>query len=117
MKLMGLTGSTGLMFEEFHPTRIFSSVNGRELLDFIDRSLESGVGTIVVNFQNVKFMDSSGLGSLVTAHKRLKNSGGSLLICGLNGQARMLLEMTSMDRVFNIYNSLRDAREALAPQV
>ncbi len=60
---------------------------------------------ILIDFKNVTFMDSSGLGALVLALKTVRASGSQLFVCSINEQIRILFELTSMDRVFEIFES------------
>jgi len=50
-------------------------------------------------------MDSSGLGALVLALKAVRMAGGRLFVCSINEQIRILFELTSMDRVFEIFET------------
>lgn len=86
-------------------------LDGTKTSDFqhqIEQSIESGVETILVDFGNVTFMDSSGLGSLVKALKSLNAADVQFYLCSINEQIRMLFELTSMDDYFTI---LRDRQE------
>lgn len=59
---------------------------------------------VLVDFSQVTFMDSSGLGALVLARKEVRNQGSQLYLCSLNNQLQMLFELTSMDRIFDIFS-------------
>lgn len=74
----------------------------------VEKSIEIGVHTILIDFSDVTFMDSSGLGALVKVFKTLEAADVSLYLCSINEQIRMLFELTSMDRYFQI---LRDREE------
>lgn len=74
----------------------------------IEKSIEVGVHTILIDFSNVTFMDSSGLGALVKVFKTLEAADVRLYLCSINEQIRMLFELTSMDKYFQI---LRDREE------
>ena len=63
---------------------------------------------ILIDFQDVTFMDSSGLGALVLALKSVRSAGSQFVVCSINEQIRILFELTSMDRVFDIFSN-RDA--------
>jgi len=89
----------------FYPTRILSSANASDLIGWINDNVERGSKKLLINLQNVLFMDSTGLAALVTALKIVKGAGGRLALCALNGQARMLFEMANMDQMFEIYAS------------
>lgn len=80
-------------------------LDGTKTADFqqqIEQSIESGVHTILIDFSNVTFMDSSGLGALVKAFKSLEVADVELFLCSINEQIRMLFELTSMDDYFTI---------------
>jgi len=98
----------------FQPTRILSSSATGDLLDSVDDCLKAGTTNVLINLQNVLFMDSSGLGALVIAFKRVKAVNGHFALCSVNGQARMLLEQSGMGEVFEIYASLEAFSNAIA---
>ncbi len=54
---------------------------------------------IVVDLGNVEFIDSSGLGALISGLKAARVAGGTLAIARPNDQARLVLELTTLDRV------------------
>ncbi|MEB3182331.1 MAG: STAS domain-containing protein [Nostocaceae cyanobacterium] len=58
---------------------------------------------LLIDFRDVTFMDSSGLGALVQATKMIRAVSGQMFLCSLNQQVQMLLEMTSMNNAFQIY--------------
>jgi anti-anti-sigma factor len=89
----------------FYPTRILSSANAPDLISWIQENLEAGTDQLLVNFQNVLFMDSTGLATLVTALRMVEQAGGRLALCSLSGQARMLFEIASMEKLFEIYGN------------
>jgi len=101
--------------EVFRPTRILSSSASGELLEDIQTSLDAGRTNILINLQNVMFMDISGLATLVLASKRVQTAAGRFALCGLNGQARMLVEQSGMRRTFEIYDNLEDFENVRTP--
>lgn len=87
------------------PSGILNSSLANQLCQEVDESLKSGDRLILVNLQNVTFIDSSGLGGLVNAFKSARAAGGRLVLCSVAEQARMLLEITGMDQVFEVFSS------------
>ncbi|MEA5576276.1 STAS domain-containing protein [Anabaena sp. UHCC 0451] len=71
----------------------------------IAQIMTSGAKIVLVDCQNITFLDSSGLGSLVLAFKTLRDVGIKMVICSINEQARMIFELTSMDEIFEIFPS------------
>jgi anti-sigma B factor antagonist len=71
---------------------------------------------LIVDLSEVGFMDSSGLGALVSALKSVKAADGDMIVCSLSEQVQMLFELTSMGKIFKIYNSPQEfaAKENIA---
>ncbi len=96
------------------PKGIFDGTKAIEFRQEIDNIIERTVDILLVDFQDVTFMDSSGLGALVLALKAVRTARGEMFICSINEQIRMLFELTSMDRVFEIYPSREDFENAIS---
>lgn len=64
---------------------------------------------IAVDVQAVEFMDSSGLGVIVGAHKRLKGSEGELVLVSPNKQMRRILALTGLDQILTVRLSVDEA--------
>lgn len=69
----------------------------------ISNCLADGADIILIDFQDVSFMDSSGLGAIVAAIKTVQASGAKLFICSINNQVKMLLELAGLDKVMKIF--------------
>ncbi|MDZ7969653.1 MAG: STAS domain-containing protein [Nostoc sp. DedSLP03] len=82
-----------------------NSTNSQEFRQNITQFIENGAKIVLVDFQDVTFMDSSGLGALVLAFKTLKAADIKLVLCSINEQVRILFELTNMDKVFEIFPS------------
>ncbi|MCW2889745.1 MAG: hypothetical protein QOE54_2829 [Streptosporangiaceae bacterium] len=70
---------------------------------------EAGFRRIVVDFQQVRFCDATGLGALVAAHNRLRAEGGELKLAGVRAAQRRILGITGLDRLFTLHDSVEDA--------
>jgi anti-sigma B factor antagonist len=75
--------------------------------------IEGGRAKIVVDLSLVEFIDSSGLGALVSLLKRI-GRGGEIAICGLQTPVATMFRATRMDKVFQISGSVDEAVETLA---
>ena len=76
-----------------------------QLRDRLAELIDEGRGRIAVDMREVAFMDSSSLGVLVVAMKRLREMGGELGLVGVNGSPSKVLSLTGMDRVFPTYGT------------
>lgn len=77
----------------------------------VDR-INSGRNLIVMDLSNVDFIDSSGLGAIVSILKTLGNNG-TLRICGMKDTIMGLFRLTRLDRVFHIHPTVEDALKAM----
>jgi anti-sigma B factor antagonist len=85
--------------------------NRQELKQKVLEELENGARKFLVDFSNTGYIDSSGLGVLVSLSKKIREQGGELRLANLNDDLRTLFELTKLDTLFHISDS-RD--EALA---
>lgn len=97
----------------FQPTRILTSTNAVDVQEWAKECLEKGERKLLIDFRNVFFIDSSGLGALLSIHKMTKAYGGELALCCIQGQARMLFDMTSTSHLFSIYKDQSDFEHQL----
>lgn len=73
--------------------------------------LEGGVTKILLNLGDVSYIDSSGIGELVSAFTTTKNRGGELKLVNLTKKMHDLLQITKLYTVFDVYE---DESEAIA---
>jgi anti-sigma B factor antagonist len=75
----------------------------------------SGEGrrSLVIDMGHVRFVDSSGLGSLISALKVLRANGGDLKLANVGEQVYSVLEITRLLRVFDTYETAELALEAI----
>lgn len=74
-------------------------------------AIEGGCSRLVIALDGVSFIDSSGLGVLVGALRRLKERGDELFLVCTRDQVLKILRITGLDTVFHIAATLDEARE------
>ncbi len=72
------------------------------LREEVHKLLEEGKKKIVLNLADVNYIDSSGLGELVSSYTSVKNSGGELKLLNLTSRVRDLLVITKLVTVFEV---------------
>lgn len=88
---------------------------GNVMLREIVRDLtDKGTNRIVLNLNDVNYIDSSGLGELVKTHTTVRNKGGELKLAGLNMRVQDLLEVTRLVAVFDIQKNEASAIQSFA---
>ena len=85
--------------------------NRQDLKQKVLDAIESGARGFVIDFTRTGYIDSSGLGVLVSLSKKIREQGGELRLAGLNEDLQTLFELTKLDTLFAI---TRTADEALA---
>jgi anti-sigma B factor antagonist len=82
--------------------------NRQELKGLIQEALEAGERKFLIDCTHTAYIDSSGLGALVTISKKVRENGGELRLAGLNDDLRSLFELTKLDTLFHIVSSVDD---------
>ncbi|PPC91795.1 MAG: anti-anti-sigma factor [Methylobacter sp.] len=83
--------------------------NSAELKESILQFLEQGENRLFVQLSQVRFIDSSGLGALLSGYKNAVNRSGKLVLCNVQPQVLAMFELTRLNRVFEIYSDLNEA--------
>ena len=83
--------------------------NRQEFKQSVLDEVERGARRVLVDFTDTGYVDSSGLGALVSLNKRLREAGGELRLAALNEDMRTLFELTRLDTLFRLYASRAEA--------
>ncbi|MGE3469546.1 MAG: STAS domain-containing protein [Vicinamibacterales bacterium] len=84
--------------------RLILGESADALKDKVRSLLQQGHGRIVVNLGEVSYMDSSGLGALVSAHATVRRQGGALKLLNLTKRLQDLLVITKLLNGFDCYD-------------
>ncbi|BAY96809.1 anti-sigma-factor antagonist [Tolypothrix tenuis PCC 7101] len=83
------------------PSGILDAIRGnqlrREVSDIVTR--QTGLDVLLIDLKDVSFIDSSGLGALVSAMQIVRNANAKLFVCSASSQVKMLFELTKVDRI------------------
>ena len=85
---------------------------GHEVLSLhttIKKYLDNKTEKIVVDLKGVEWMGSVGIGILICCLTAVKNAGGDLRLSGLNTKVHKLLQMTKLEKIFDIYSDSQNA--------
>ncbi len=88
--------------------------NSGDLKEQMLQLFDEGKSNLIIDLSAVRFIDSSGLGALVSGFKNASAREGSLKLCCLQPQVRSMFELTRLHRVFEIYNSAEEAQESFS---
>ena len=79
--------------------------NRQELKHVVLERLREGDREFLIDFAETGYIDSSGLGVLVSLSKKVREQGGELRLAALNEDLRTLFELTKLDTLFTIVDS------------
>jgi anti-sigma B factor antagonist len=88
--------------------------NRQELKAAVQAALDQGERRFIIDFSRTGYIDSSGLGALVSISKKVREQGGELKLSGLNEDLRSLFELTKLDTLFAISDTAEHASGSFA---
>lgn len=95
----------------------FDSFAGSELLLKVESWAAANVmmnkqdlPVLIIDMENVDFIDSQGLNTLLASLRIMKSQGSSLLLCSLHNSVRLVFEITQTDQLFAILPSFEDCK-------
>lgn len=80
-----------------------------EFVKQITMCIEMGEQQILINFEQLLYLSSSGLRVLLGAAKRMQKKQGKLVLCSLTGIVWRIVEIAKFDQILTIYNSEEEA--------
>jgi anti-anti-sigma factor len=99
-------------FKVVKPSAILDSTKASALRKEINKLIEENANIILVDLQDVTFMDSSGLGALVLCLNTVRAAGGKFFLSSINEQIKVLFELTSMEEFFEIFPNQQECEKA-----
>ena len=87
----------------------FTAAAEERLMDAYTKASAGGTQALVLNFSRLEYMNSSGIGLLVTLLIRVNRQKQLLLFCGLSAHYRHIFELTRLDDAIRIYDSEEEA--------
>lgn len=75
-------------------------------------AIAAGCQKIILDFSRVTYIESSGIGAIVRAHRLIKERGGAIVLGGCNESMQKIFKLVNFQRYFKITGSLEEALEA-----
>jgi anti-sigma B factor antagonist len=83
------------------------------LRDLLGERIDSPAARVLVDLSNVKLVDSSGIGILVTAHRRADGQGARFALAGATGTVARVFEMTRTNKLLDLHPTVEEGVAAL----
>ena len=112
MNLSGQIDGSGVLVLELRETAL-DLRNAREFRDAV-LALTRDKGEVVLDMTGVAFVDSSGLGALISCLREVRGGKGDLKLCSMSRSVRGLFELLRMHRVFSILETRDEAVRSFA---
>lgn len=74
----------------------------------------NGEKNIILDLENCRYCDSSGLSAILVANRLCKNANGTFVLTGLNDAVERLITISQLDTVLNISNSVEKAVDLIS---
>lgn len=87
--------------------------NGPMIIELVNDTLSKGIKFCAVDISSVRYINSSGIGVLITILTKFRNKDGEVVLVKPSEQVKKLLIITKLNNIFSITESMEDAREAL----
>jgi anti-sigma B factor antagonist len=91
------------------PQGRLTMVTAPQLRAAVEEAIEIGRSRIVLDLSACEFMDSSGLGAVIGGLKKARQAGGDLRIACAGPQVVTVLQLTNLDRVLRLHDSVAGA--------
>ena len=88
--------------------------DSEKLRNVIDESISAENVNVVVDMKEVNWMNSSGLGMLISALTSLRSSGGDMRLANMSDRIRRPMQITKLDKVFQDFDSVEEAVKSYA---
>ncbi|MFT6868747.1 MAG: anti-sigma B factor antagonist [Cyclobacteriaceae bacterium] len=83
--------------------------NGPDLVELVNDALNKGVKFCLIDISDVRYINSSGIGVLITILTKFRNKSGELFLINPSEHVKKLLIITKLQAIFNIVNSEEEA--------
>jgi anti-anti-sigma factor len=83
-----------------------------EFKEILFKDIDAGWKEIIIDLTECEFIDSTFLGTIVIALKKITELGGKLRLVGIQPEVATMFKLTKMNRVFEIFESREDALES-----
>jgi anti-sigma B factor antagonist len=111
---LSTTESAGVLIVHVH-AKALDAGTARDFKSSVTRLLTPG-SKVVFDLAKVDFVDSTGLGMLVSCLREAQASGGDIRLYGLTKPVRTLFEMVRMHKVFDIYSTADEVVQSYTAQ-
>ncbi len=102
----------GILFITFEGDLI-GEENGPEIIEIVNNSINEGVTKSSIDISSVRYINSSGIGVLITILTKFRNKGGETVIVNPSDHVKKLLAITKLNAIFTVVENMDQAKAEL----
>ncbi|NJN30410.1 MAG: STAS domain-containing protein [Synechococcales cyanobacterium RM1_1_8] len=95
------------------PAGILDGTRVEELREQVEQILQASAPVVLIDLQETTFIDSSGLGALVSTLKAVRAADRKLYFCSPNAQIKIVFELSGMDQAFEVFDDRAAFEQAM----
>ena len=88
--------------------------NGPEIIEVVNNALADSARYCLVDISDVRYINSSGIGVLITILTKFRNKGGELYLINPSEHVKKLLIITKLQAIFNVVASAEEANNLIS---
>lgn len=98
---------------KFEMTELDHHVAGEIREDIDDILMKKSVKNIIFDFENINFMDSSGIGVIIGRYKKISSEKGKVSVININSRVKKVFDLSGMNNIINVYSTYEEALSSL----
>jgi anti-sigma B factor antagonist len=87
---------------ELHIRGELDALSCTDLRPVLDSLVQQGASSVTVDLSELRLIDSSGVGAMVSLYKRVRANGGDVRFVGVNAQPLVIFKLLRLDRAFQL---------------
>ena len=104
-KRLNVTPQGDKLFGTINDTDRLNATIAPNVKEELNKNLNNPDVSFILDLQNIKFIDSTGIGVLISALKTARQSNGNFFLSNVNKEVMDLLSLMKLDKVFDFYNA------------
>lgn len=99
----------GITIARFKNISRFNSIISQSVKDELNTIMKHQDVKLIIDFDNIKYIDSSAFGALISILKTAKENNGKLRFSNMSSEVMELIEVMQLNTIFNIFATIEDA--------
>jgi anti-sigma B factor antagonist len=91
--------------------------NGPQIIDELEKYNQDGNLLVIIDITEVRYINSSGIGVLITMLTKVRNKGGELCLINPSESVKKLLIITKLQAIFKVYDTISEAKSKLQAEI